>query len=156
MWLHFFTCWIWCWVCFKLFLPCFYKNNLPCFNSILIFLTLFLHKYTSFLFHYICNDIQFVVTCDYISLHAEFDVGSCFCCPQLLCSTFMRKHAQDHPLGWLLPFILCLELNPRGMLAGAIPRRRGALSWWWNAMTACMRDGMSRQRQHTVRDGQTN
>jgi hypothetical protein len=56
-------------------LNCFYlvfTIFLPCFYSILNFFTLFLHKYTSFLFHYICNDIQFVITCDYIrvSLHA--------------------------------------------------------------------------------------
>ncbi len=39
---------------------------------------------------------------------------------------------------------------------GAIPRRWGALCWWWNAITACLRDGMSRQPTHTLRDGQTN
>ena len=102
-----------------------------------------LHVIMMFLHHYYMD-----FTCFTWQLHVIFS--------QPIWSMYMRKLAQDHPPGWLLPFYQCLEQNQCGIIKGAIPVQWGTPSWWWNAMTVCLRDGMSRQPKHTLKDGLTN
>ena len=61
--------------------------------------------YITFLFHYIFNDIKFVITCDYISLHAEFDVGFCF---KLFLPRFIKKLPCFYSILTCLP---CFYIN---------------------------------------------
>ena len=63
---------------------------------------------------------------------------------------------QGHQPGLLLVLYQLWDLNQSGMSAGVIQRLWGILSWWWNAMIACMKDGMSKHAQHTLKDGQIN
>ena len=77
-------------------------------------------------------------------------------CGQATCSMSTRMFVEGHPPGLLLVFYRLWEQIQSGMSVGVIQSQWGALSWWWNAMNACLKDGMSKQPQHTLKDGLTN
>ena len=79
-------------------------------------------------------------------------------CGQATYSMSTRMLDEGHPPGMLLVFYQLWEQIQGGimMTVGVIQSQWGAMSWWWNAMIACLKDGISKQPQHTLKDGLTN
>ena len=77
-------------------------------------------------------------------------------CGQATFSMSTRMFEEGYPPGLLLVFYQLWEQIQGGMTVGAIQSQWGALSWWWNAMICCLKDGISKQPQYTLKDGLTN
>ena len=67
-------------------------------------------------------------------------------CGQVTCLMSTRMFVEGHPPGLLLVFYRLWDKFQNGMSVGAIQSQWGALSWWWNAMIACLKDGLISQK----------